>query len=123
EHIRMARNSLKSNRIRTILTLLGIIIGVTSVTTIISLGEGVKQQVNQQIGDLGSDIITVVPGRNQTSGFDVLGGLLSNEATTATLSQKDLASVKATPNVSAAGGVMQLDGSVGYDNQKLNTKV
>jgi ABC-type lipoprotein release transport system permease subunit len=73
----MAVNSLRSNKIRTFLTLLGIIIGVMSVTTIIALGEGVKRQVNQQINDLGSDLITVVPGRDTAiSGYDSLRGTL-----------------------------------------------
>lgn len=121
----MAINSLRSNKIRTFLTLLGIIIGVTSVTTIIGLGEGVKRQVNQQINDLGNDLVTVVPGRNTTiSGFDSLGGSIGgNTATTSRLSEADLKSVEEAPNVTTAGGIMQLDGSVSRGNTKLNTRV
>ena len=124
QHGRMAINSLRSNKVRTFLTLLGIIIGVTSVTTIIGLGEGVKQQVNQQINDLGSDLVTIVPGRNTSvSGFDSLTGLLGTSGTTSRLSQADLESVNNLDNVSAAGGVMQLDGSISRNDTKLNTRV
>jgi putative ABC transport system permease protein len=123
EHVRLARNSLRSNRIRTILTLLGIIIGVTSVTTIIGLGQGVKNQVDQQIGDLGGDLITVAPGRDQSGGLSALGNLLGNSNTIATLSQNDLTSIKQVPNVSDAGGFMQLDGSIKRFDKKLNTRI
>ncbi len=125
EHFKMAINSLRNNKIRTFLTLLGIIIGVTSVTTIIGLGEGVKNQVNQQISDLGSDIITIVPGRNvSTSGFSSLTGLLStNTDTTSRLSPDDLQAVENIPNVSLAGGIMQLDGSVSQNDTKLTTQI
>lgn len=124
QHIRMAINSLRSNKVRTFLTLLGIIIGVTSVTTIIGLGEGVKQQVNQQINSLGSDLITIVPGRNTTiSGFDSLSGTFGATASTSRLSEADLASVSKIENVQTADGVMQLDSSVSHDDKKVNLKL
>lgn len=124
QHARMAVNSLRSNKVRTFLTLLGIIIGVTSVTTVIGLGEGVKRQVNQQINDLGSDLITIVPGRNATiSGFDSLGGILGSSASSARLSEADLTSVSKLQNIDAAGGVMQLDSSIARGEKKRNIKV
>lgn len=124
-HTKMAMNSLRSNKIRTFLTLLGIIIGVTSVTTIIGLGEGVKQQVNEQINDLGTDLVTIVPGRNASiSGFDSLGtGFGATTASTARLSEADLRAVTDHPNVAQASGGMQLDGSVARGSQRLNTRI
>lgn len=120
----MAVNSLRSNKVRTILTLLGIIIGVTSVTTIIGLGEGVKRQVNQQISDLGSDLITVVPGRDASiSGFDSLTGILGSSATSTSLSEQDLESIQTVENVETAGGIMQLDGSISRGETKRNTRI
>lgn len=124
EHIKLATNSLRNNKVRTILTLLGIIIGVTSVTTIIGLGEGVKRQVNQQISDLGSDIITIVPGRESSSGgLSAFGGILSNSATTSQLSESDLEAVKQVENAAMVGGLMQLDGSIARENNRFNTRV
>jgi putative ABC transport system permease protein len=55
--------SLRESRWRSIFTMLGIIIGVTSVVTIVSLGEGLKQQITGQINELGSDVITVRSGK------------------------------------------------------------
>lgn len=124
QHTKMAVNSLRSNKVRTFLTLLGIIIGVTSVTTIIGLGEGVKRQVNQQISDLGSDLITVVPGRDASvSGFDSITGILGSAATSTSLTEKDLESIENIENVETAGGVMKLDGSISRGDQRLNTRI
>lgn len=124
QHVRMAINSLRHNKVRTFLTLLGIIIGVTSVTTIIGLGEGVKRQVNQQISDLGSDLITIVPGRDQGStDFNSLNDLLGTTATSASLSQKDLETVSELPNVALSDGIMQLDGSITYKGTSQDIRV
>jgi len=124
-HAQMAINSLRSNKVRTILTLLGIIIGVTSVTTIIGLGEGVKRQVSQQINDLGTDLVTVVPGSNASvSGFNGLSSSFgANTSTAARLSEEDLNSVSKNPGVKVASGAMQLDGSISHDKTRFNTKV
>lgn len=124
QHIKMAINSLKNNRIRTFLTLLGIIIGVMSVTTIIALGEGVKRQVNQQISDLGSNMITIVPGRNATIGNSLsLDGVFDSGSSAAHLTEADLNSVRQIENVAQAGGAMQIDGSVQYGEKRINTRI
>jgi putative ABC transport system permease protein len=123
QHNRMAINSLRNNKVRTILTLLGIIIGITSVTTIIGLGEGVKRQVNQQVTDLGSNLISVVPGRNNT-GLDLnTNDFFGTAGTTARLSEADLKDIKDVPNVKIAEGIMQLDGSISRDGNNKSIKV
>lgn len=125
-HTKMALNSLRSNKIRTFLTLLGIIIGVMSVTTIIGLGEGVKQQVSSQINDLGADLVTIVPGRNiSLSGFDGIGANFSGRSSTsaAHLSEQDLKLASKHDNVAEASGVMQLDSAVQRGDNRLNTRI
>src|SRR4051812_47624286 len=62
-NLKMAWASLRSNRWRSLLTMLGIIIGVVSVVTTVSLGEGVKQQVIGQVHHLGGDLLTIRPGK------------------------------------------------------------
>ncbi|MCC8193806.1 MAG: ATP-binding cassette domain-containing protein, partial [Deltaproteobacteria bacterium] len=66
----LALRSLKDNRFRTILTLLGIIIGVASVVTMLALGNGAKEKVLASIERMGSDLIRVRPraGRARSSG-------------------------------------------------------
>lgn len=122
-HFKMALSSLKNNKIRTILTVLGIIIGVASVTTIVSLGEGVKHQFNEQAQQLGSDIATITPGRdtNQLNPLQSLGG--NQTSTSAQLSEKDLNLVQGHDNVLAASGLTRLDGTVSTDKQKVNSQI
>ncbi len=116
-HVKMAINSLRSNKIRTFLTLLGIIIGVMSVTTIIGLGEGVKRQVNQQINDLGGGLVTVTPGKSSTK--DGLNTLINGStASAAQLTENDLEKLSEVKNVAVASGVMRLDGSIKRSNGK-----
>lgn len=126
QHAKMAIKSLRSNKVRTFLTLLGIIIGVTSVTVVIGLGEGVKRQVNQQINNLGSDLITVVPGRNvNNSSFstEALNHAFSSSTTASYLGEKDLAALSKLPNVASATGIMRLDSTVSSEHKKINTRV
>lgn len=61
-HTRMALASIGSARWRSFLTMLGVIIGVVSVVTIVSLGEGVKQQLSNQVKHGGQDLITIRGG-------------------------------------------------------------
>lgn len=61
ETIRMAFKSLGANKLRTILSMLGIVIGVGAVLAIISIGSGVRVKVTGQISDLGSNLITIRP--------------------------------------------------------------
>jgi putative ABC transport system permease protein len=58
-----AFKSLASNKTRTFLTMLGVIIGVFAVITLISIGEGIQNFVTQRFNSLGSNLIFVVPGR------------------------------------------------------------
>lgn len=64
----MAFSSLKSNKMRSLLTMLGIIIGVGAVIAMVSLGLGVRDQVKNSIAGLGSNLIIVQPGAPQTPG-------------------------------------------------------
>jgi len=62
---RIALRSLRANKLRTFLTMLGIIIGVASVISMISLGEGARRQTLSTIAKFGTNIITVKPGEKK----------------------------------------------------------
>jgi putative ABC transport system permease protein len=62
------------SRLRSWLTILGIVIGVAAVIAIMSLGAGLKQQINSRLGGLGADIVTVTPGFSRGGGFGGFGG-------------------------------------------------
>lgn len=59
ENLKMAMESIKSNKMRSFLTMLGIIIGISSVITIVSLGQGAKNSINDQIATMGATNVTI----------------------------------------------------------------
>jgi putative ABC transport system permease protein len=60
--LRMAINMVVHSQLRSWLTIIGIVIGVASVISIVSIGTGLENQVNENLGGLGADIITITPG-------------------------------------------------------------
>ena len=68
-----AAEALFSNPLRSLLTMLGIIIGVASVMVMMSIGEGAKAQIEAQISSIGANVLTVMPG-NLNRGGRSLGG-------------------------------------------------
>src|SRR5258708_20942344 len=62
ETAKSAWRSLTSNRLRTILTMLGMIIGTAAVVSVLGIGEGARSSVEQRIRSLGSNLLTIRPG-------------------------------------------------------------
>jgi len=79
--------ALRRNLLRSTLTALGIIIGVGAVITMVSIGNGAKQQVESQIASLGQNIISVFPGSSTT------GGMRGGWGSRSTLSEGDLQAI------------------------------
>ena len=91
--------AVRSHRMRSLLTMLGILIGIAAVILTVGLGEGAQQQVKDQINALGSNLLIVTPG-SSTNSSGVRGGL----GTASTLTTQDaaaLASKVAAPDISA----------------------
>ena len=74
ETIAVALGALRANKLRSMLTMLGVIIGVAAVVAVVALGRGAQQSVNARISALGTTLLTVVPGqvfgRGVASGSD-----------------------------------------------------
>ena len=60
--VQIAVRALGANKLRAVLTMLGVIIGVGAVVTMISIGQGARASVSQQVQSLGSNLLTVFPG-------------------------------------------------------------
>jgi putative ABC transport system permease protein len=71
--LRMSLSALAGNKLRSLLTMLGIIIGVASVITMISIGTGAQQRVEASIKSLGSNIMIIVPGSVTANGVRMGG--------------------------------------------------
>ncbi|TWH47357.1 putative ABC transport system permease protein [Sporomusa sp. KB1] len=83
ESVKIALDALVSNKLRSILTMLGIIIGVGAVIAMVSIGMGVRDKVSSSIASLGSNLIIVTPGAASSSGVRQAAG------TNITLTLKD----------------------------------
>lgn len=112
--LKIALNNLKATKVRTALTILGIVIGVSSVTAIFALGEGAKNMVRGQITQLGNSIITIRPGKVAVNEAGSLfsSGLLPT-LSSSTLTERDLETVQKTPGVQNAAPFMLVTGSIG----------
>ncbi len=68
EAVLVAWEALIASKVRAFLTMLGVIIGVSAVILLVSIGDGAKRYVEEQFAELGSNVIILIPGRTQTHG-------------------------------------------------------
>src|SRR6195952_1590075 len=93
--IRIALKALQRNKLRALLTMLGIIIGVASVIAMVAIGQGSKQSIHDQLSNMGTNMITVQPASNLNGGVRIAG------ASFQTLTSKDITALKAgVPDIS-----------------------
>ncbi len=94
------------SKLRSWLTILGIVIGVAAVIAIVSIGEGMQQIMSAQLSSLGGDIVTVSPGFSRGGNIfgprDFGGGASGSQATEKeiVLSRSDLQALKSIPDIS-----------------------
>ena len=69
ESVRIAVNALFANKLRSLLTMLGIIIGVGAVIAMVAVGMGVTQRVTDSIASLGSNMLIIRPGASMSGGL------------------------------------------------------
>lgn len=119
ENVRMALASVRRARLRSFFTMLGVIIGVVSVITIVSLGEGVKRQIIGQSDQVGKDLITVRPGKlvNRDESGHITSANLLGGLGTSTLTDKDLASIRANQNIETVVPFRLISAVPIYNNQ------
>jgi putative ABC transport system permease protein len=116
--LRSAWRALTTNLMRSILTMLGIIIGVAAVITMIAVGTGAQKRVEDQIKGLGSNIMLVLPGA-QTA-----GGVRLGAQTGQTLTEEDaLAIAKDVPEVQVAAPSLRTGTQVVAGNTNWSTSV
>ena len=116
--IRIAMRALARNKMRSSLTMLGIIIGVGAVIAMVSVGQGAQQQAQQQIAAMGSNILFV------GSGTVTRGGMRMGSGATKTLIYEDmLAILRECPAVQAAAPGSQSSAQVVYGNDNWATQI
>ncbi|MBI3115351.1 MAG: ABC transporter permease [Candidatus Kerfeldbacteria bacterium] len=109
ETFRIALRALRSNKGRSTLTMLGVIIGVFAIATLIGIGQGVKRDVSEQITELGSNLIFVVSGQLNAGGegFNPAAALGAS-----TLTDDDIADVRSLADIESVGALSLISGFV-----------
>lgn len=116
ESMKMALRSLRTNLFRTILTLLGIMIGVAAVIAMLALGEGAKQSVLERIGSMGTNLLLVRPGAPNQRGP-------GPDTTVATLLPSDAVLLAELPNVQSAVPESNGNVTIRFGNRDVQTGV
>lgn len=112
-HIQNAKQSVRANRMRSLLTMLGITIGVASITTILSLSSGLTSIVRSQIDSLGGTIAVVRPEAPVSDSRNTLEQLTnSQQFATSSLTDADIAALEQINNVTAVAPLMVLHGQI-----------
>ncbi len=117
-NVAIALEALRVNRLRSSLTMLGIIIGVAAVIAMVAVGSGATARIDEQIQSIGSNIIMVLPGSLTT------GGMRLGSGATVTLTEDDANAIATEcPAVSAAAPVVRSGAQVMYGNNNWATSI
>jgi putative ABC transport system permease protein len=115
EALRVAFAGLLANRLRSSLTMLGILIGVAAVILLVAVGNGASVQINNQIQALGANVIFVYPSNARGA-----GGVSQGFGTSQTLTMADVDAINSRqqdPDIVAAIPIAQSGGQITYANQ------
>ncbi len=103
--LKIALRALANNKMRALLTMLGIIIGVASVITMLAIGQGSKKSIQEQIAEMGSNMIMIHPGA------DMRGGVRQDPSAMQTLKLDDYRAIKSScPHVAAVSASVSSSG-------------
>jgi putative ABC transport system permease protein len=117
-NFRIALRSLRVNKLRSLLTMLGIIFGTGSVIAMISVGTGAQIRIQEEIKTIGANMIVVIPGQVNT------GGVRRGQATRLTLTEADAAAIRAeVPAVVVTSPTTSGKGQVIYGNANWSTSI
>ena len=115
EILRVAMDAIRANKLRSFLTMLGIVIGVGAVITMVALGEGAQRAVDEQISALGTNVLTVRPGQGMFRG--VRGG------SSARLTMEDFEAVKAGATTAIVQLAPEMQGQLQVQFSRSNASI
>ena len=112
-----ALRALRLNRLRTGLTMLGMVIGVAAVVLMLAVGQGAQTTVNQAITSMGSNLFFIVPGATSS------GGLRSGAGGVQTLTMGDAQAIAHLPSIKATAPVITGTAQLNYGANNWSTSV
>ncbi|NVN90018.1 MAG: ABC transporter permease [Desulfuromonadales bacterium] len=114
--LKIALRALRTNKMRSFLTMLGIIIGIAAVIAMMAVGSGASYVISQQIASIGSNIILVIPGSTTS------GGLRTGSGGAQSLTSDDAKAIMSEcPSVESAAATVRSSGLVVYGNMNWST--
>jgi macrolide transport system ATP-binding/permease protein len=116
ELLKQALRTLWSSRIRTALSMLGILIGVAAVITMLAIGSGAKNQIEKQLSSLGSNLLILRPGTKRVGG-------VSQQTGTTRLTPADVQAIRELSFVKSASPTLSGRVQATYLNKNWNTEV
>ncbi len=118
DFIRFAYQSLASHRMRTLLSALGIAVGVTSVILLTSIGQGLHQFIIDEFSQFGTNIISITPGKTDTR-----GGPIGAINTVRPLSIDDAMALRRAPHVLISDPTLQGNGDVEHEGKSRRVMI
>ena len=113
----IAAAALTANKLRTLLTMLGVIIGVSAVIALVAVGRGAQNQVEARIAGLGTNVLFVRPGSQTT------GGVRAASGSAPTLTLDDAAALAQLDGVSGVAPESTIAAQVSFQGENVNTRV
>ncbi len=120
--LQLSFNMFLHSKLRSWLTILGIVIGVTAVVAIVSIGQGMQASVQSQISGLGQDILTITAGGGRAiGGFD--GGQAVASSTVSPLSSREVNALKLVPGILSIYPIVSGRATVYYNAESTSASI
>lgn len=118
EYLKLGFKTLAANKVRTALSVLGILIGVAAVIAMLAIGRGAQKQIESQLSSLGSNLLVLRPGAIR------VGGVMQETGATTRLSFEDAQYIKdQIPGVKESSATVNGRGQVTYQNKNWSTQI
>ena len=117
DYIRQAFNSIMGNKLRSVLSMLGILIGVAAVIAMLALGQGAKDAIQKSLSSLGTNLLTVIPGNTR------MGGVSMGTGTVTRFTLQDVEDLAKLPEVKYTSGTVSGRGQIVYQDKNWSTRV
>ena len=117
DHIRQAVHAIVSHKMRSVLSILGILIGVAAVIAMFALGQGAKESISQRLASLGSNLLVIRPGSKRMRGVALAAGTITR------FTLKDAKAITKLPMLEKVSPIVGGRAQLVYGNKNWNTQV
>ncbi len=117
DHFRQALHAIVSHKMRSFLSMVGILIGIASVIAMLALGQGAKESITKQLASLGSNLLSVRPGSSQLHGVSLEAGSVTR------FTLQDADAIAKLPDISMVSPSVRGQGQLVYGNKNWSTQI